>query len=131
MKVVEGLKRGTTFTAHVSNKKVPHSSGHWCLSFKLLKQKLLEKPILLYPDPNKPYVLFTDASKYAWSCVLTQEYTHMINGKEVKVLHPIMYMSGFFKGSQINWACLTKEVYAIYMSVKKLLSGRCRHYPLK
>ena len=29
-------------------------------------------------------------------------------------------MSGLFKGSQINWACLTKEAYAIYMSVKKL-----------
>ena len=41
-------------------------------SFKLLKQKLLEKLILVYPDPTKPYVLFTDASKYAWSCVLTR-----------------------------------------------------------
>ena len=49
-----------------------------------------------------------------------QEYTHTIEGKEVKVLHPITYMSGLFKGSQINWACLTKEAYAIYMSVKKL-----------
>ena len=84
-------------------------------SLELLKQKLLEKPILVYPDPNKPYVLFTDASKYAWSCVLTQEYTHTIDGKEVKILHPITYMSGLFKESQINWACLTKEVYAIYM----------------
>ena len=89
-------------------------------SFKLLKQKLLEKLILVYPDPNKPYVLFTDASKYAWSCVLNQEYNHTINGKEVKVLHAITYMSGLFKGSLINWACLTKEAYAIYMSVKKL-----------
>ena len=25
-----------------------------------------EEPILVYPDPSKPYVLFTDASKYAW-----------------------------------------------------------------
>ena len=29
-------------------------------------------------------------------------------------------MSGLFKGSQLNWAYLTKEAYAIYMSVKKL-----------
>ena len=28
-------------------------------------------------------------------------------------------MSGLFQGSQINWPDLTKEVYAIYMSVKK------------
>ena len=29
-------------------------------------------------------------------------------------------MSGLFQGSQMNWACLTKEAYAIYMSIKKL-----------
>ena len=29
-------------------------------------------------------------------------------------------MSGLFRGSQMNWACLTKEAYAIYMSIKKL-----------
>ena len=89
-------------------------------SFELLKRKLIEAPILQYPDPSKPYVLFTDASKYAWPCVLTQEYTHEIEGKEQKVLHPIIFMSGLFKGSQLNWACLTKEAYAIYMSVRKL-----------
>ena len=29
-------------------------------------------------------------------------------------------MSGLFRGSQLNWAALTKEAYAIYMSVRKL-----------
>ena len=96
-------------------------------SFDLLKAKVSEEPILVYPDPSKPYVLFTDASKYAWSCVLTQESTHTFDGKEVKVLHPISYQSGLFKGAQLNWACLTKEAYAIYMSIKKLglLFGGC------
>ena len=98
-----------------------------------------EEPILVYPDPSKPYVLFTDASKYVWSCVLTQEYTHDIEGKTVKILHPISYQSGLFKGSQLNWACLTKEAYAIYMSIKKLdyylvdadIILRSDHLPLK
>ena len=84
-------------------------------------------------------MLFTDASKYAWACVLTQEKTHQIEGKEVKILHPITYMSGLFRGSQINWACLTKEAYAIYMSIKKLayyledadITLRSDHLPLK
>ena len=80
----------------------------------------MTEPILIYPDPNLPYVLFTDASKYAWACVLTQEKTHTFKGKETKILHPITYMSGLFRGSQINWVCLTKEAYAIYMSIKKL-----------
>ena len=47
-------------------------------SFDLLKNSLMTEPILTYPDPNLPYVLFTDASKYAWACVLTQEKTHMV-----------------------------------------------------
>ena len=75
----------------------------------------------MYPDPTKPYVPFTDANKYAWSFVLTQEYVYNTVGKEGKVLHPITYMSGLFKGSQLNWACLTKEAYAdLYVHVKKL-----------
>ena len=99
----------------------------------------MTEPILTYPDPNLPYVLFTDASKYAWACVLTQERTHMVEGKEAKLLHPITYMSGLFRGSQMNWACLTKEAYAIYMSIKKLayyledvdITLRSDHLPLK
>ena len=51
-------------------------------SFDLLKAKVSEEPVLVYPDPSKPYVLFTDASKYAWSCVLTQESTHTFDGKK-------------------------------------------------
>ena len=73
-----------------------------------------------------------------WSCVLTQESTHTFDGKEVKVLHPISYQSGLFKGAQLNWACLTKEAYAIYMSIKKLdylvdadITLRSDHLPLK
>ena len=83
--------------------------------------------------------MFTDASKYTWACVLTQEKTHILEEKEVKSLHPITYMSGFFRGSQINWACLTKEAYVIYMSTKKLtyyledadITLRSDHLPLK
>ena len=96
-------------------------------------------PILTYPDPNLPYVLCTDASKYIWACVLTQEKTHMFEEKETKLLHPITYTSGLFRGSQINWTCLTKEAYAIYMSIKKLVyyledtdvTLRSDHLPLK
>ena len=70
---------------------------------------------------------------------LTQEKTHTPKGKEIKILHPIMYMSGLFRGSQINWAYLTKEAYAIYMSITKLtyyledadITLRSDHLPLK
>ena len=65
-------------------------------------------------------MLFTDASKHAWAGVLTQPYTEEMGGKLVTVHHPVTSVSGFFRGSQLNSAALTKEVYAIYMPVKKL-----------
>ena len=70
---------------------------------------------------------------------MTQEKTHTFKEKETKIIHPITYMSGLFRGSQINWACLTKEAYVIYMSTKKLtyylkdadVTLRSDHLPLK
>ena len=102
-------------------------------AFELMKEMLLKEPILKYPDPNYGYILYTDASKYAWAGVLTQE------GRTKIVHHPITYISGLFRGPQINWAALTKEAYAIYMSIKKLVSYitdnkvllRSDHLPLK
>ena len=41
----------------------------------MLKESLCKQPILKYPDPERPYVLFIDASKYGWAGVLTQPYT--------------------------------------------------------
>ena len=51
---------------------------------------------------------------------LTQEYQYEKGGKEYKINHPITFASGLFKGSQMNWAALTKEAFAIYSSIKKL-----------
>ena len=118
-------------------------SFEWTLqcqaSFEMLKGALITSPILKYPDPNKPYTLFTDASKYAWACVLTQEHEHEKDGKVFKINHPITFASGLFKGSQLNWAALTKEAFAIYSSIKKLsyyledaeIILRSDHLPLK
>ena len=74
-----------------------------------------------------------------WSCVLTQQYTHNIDNKQIVVNHLITYVSGLFKGSQLNWVALTKEAYAIYMSIKKLtyyledaeITLRSDHLPFK
>ena len=63
-------------------------------SFNILKKYLIESPILNCPDPEKPYTLFNNASKYAWSCVLTQDYSYIIEVKERTILHPILYESG-------------------------------------
>ena len=96
----------------------------------------MEYPILRYPNPTQGYILYTDASGIGWSGVLTQEH---LDEKGKAKNHPICYVSGQFRGSQLNWAALTKEAYAIYMSVQRLsfyvtdveVTIRRDHLPLK
>ena len=105
----------------------------------MLKEYLLKEPILKYPKPDQPYILYTDTSKYAWAGVPMQAYTYKEEGKEFIVHHPIRYVSGLFKGLQLNWAALTKEAYAIYVVARKLdyylreaeTTIRGDHLPLK
>ena len=105
-------------------------------AFNHLRELLMEYPILRYPDPKQGYILYTDASGIGWSGVLTQK--HLDERGKAKN-HPICYVSGQFRGSQLNWAALTKEAYAIYMSVRRLsfyvtdgeVTIRSDHLPLK
>ena len=105
-------------------------------AFQTLKQCLMTSPILVYLDPNKDYYLFTDASKHTWSAILMQDQNASPSTQD---LRPITYQSGTFKGSQLNWATLTKEAYAIYMAFRKFsffLEGsltylHCDHAPLE
>ena len=117
---------------HLTKKDVDFKWTPECENcFQILKEFLQQAPILRYPDPQASYTLYTDASKYAYAGVLTQHS----NGTD----HPITYVSGLFCGSQLNWATLTKEAYAIYMSVKKLsfyintakITVKSDHLPLK
>ena len=105
-------------------------------SFDHLRELLMQYPILRYPDPKRGYTVFTDASGIGWSGVLTQEYP---DEKGRLKAHPVCYVSGQFRGSQLNWAALTKEAYAIYMSIRRLVfyladadvTIKCDHLPLK
>ena len=62
--------------------------------FQILKEVLQKAPILKYPDPQPSYTLYTDTLKYAYAGVLiqTREETD----------HPIAYVSGLFRGLQLN-----------------------------
>ena len=53
------------------------------ISFQMLKDMLCSAPILKYPDTSKPYMLYTDASKYGWAGVLTQSHTSTVEEKQL------------------------------------------------
>ena len=42
-------------------------------AFNVLKKAIMTAPVLMYPDPNKEYLLETDASKLGLGAVLSQK----------------------------------------------------------
>ena len=59
-------------------------------SIRLFKRFFCSKPILQFPDLNKDYILYTDASNNAYSRVLCQPQD---NKNDIR---PIVYFSGTF-----------------------------------
>ena len=71
-------------------------------AFNLLKSDLVKMPRLQYPNPNKAFKLFTNASKHSYSSILHQEgvpkETNMVPN-----LVPMAYFSGSFSKTQKLW----------------------------
>ena len=82
-------------------------------AFKLLKEKLMENPVLISPQVGKDYVIHCNASKYSYSGILQQ------TRPGTEELAPVAYYSGNFDKAQVKWNITEKEAYAIYKSVKK------------
>ena len=82
-------------------------------AFKLLKEKLMEEPVLISSQVNKDYVIHCDTSKYSYSCILQQ------TRPGTDELEPVAYFSGNFDKTQVKWNIKEKEAYAIYKSVKR------------
>lgn len=93
-------------------------------SFQSLKSKLLSKPILKYPDFNKPFKIIVDASDFACGAVLTQEYDN--------VDMPLTYISRSFKCGEKNKPPIEKELLAVHFAITQLrpyIYGR--HFTVK
>ena len=82
-------------------------------SFEALKTALTNAPVLMYPDPNKEYNLYTDASDIALGAVLMQKDD---DGHE----RPIQFISKKFASCQARWPCLEKEAYSILYALDRL-----------
>ena len=101
-------------------------------AFDYLKESLSVVPLLAYPDTNKPYVLYTDASNNCIGACLTQQ----TDENEEK---PIYYLSHKLSPTQTKWSTIEKEGYAIYYALQKLdhylhnakFTIKTDHQPLK
>jgi len=81
-------------------------------AFNKLKEVICSEPILVHPDPDKPYMIECDASSFALGGILSQKQD---NGK----WHPVSYLSHSMDKSQRNYPIYDKELLAIVESLKK------------
>ena len=89
-------------------------------AFDLLKQKLCSAPVLIFPDLEKEFSLYTDSSGYAIGCCLCQGP----KGKE----NPICYISRTLTANERKYSTYEKEFFAIYWSINHLRGYLYKHF---
>jgi len=102
------LKKGASFTWLEQHEK----------SFSSLKQALLSSDVLAHPDPNKPYVVNTDASIFGVGATLSQY--------EDAALRPVAFESRKLSAAEKNYPVYELEMLAVIYALTKwrhLLEG--------
>ena len=77
----------------------------------MLKKKLVEAPVLVYPDFNVGFVLETDASYQGLGAVLSQKL-------EDQLFHPVSFSSRALSPSEKNYAVTELETLAVVWAIK-------------
>ena len=80
-------------------------------AFDALKEAVCAAPALAVADEQQPFVIHTDASKFAVGAVLSQR------DREGR-LRPVSFMSKKLDKSQLSWSTYDKEFFAIDHSLK-------------
>ncbi|GFU09824.1 retrovirus-related Pol polyprotein from transposon 412 [Nephila pilipes] len=103
------------FIIQLTEHKRPFVWSEECeVAFTSLKEALTPAPILSYPDPDKQFILDTDASHANVGAVLSQE----IDGQE----RVIAYWSKCLSKPKRNYCVIRKEVLAIVKAVENFHS---------
>ena len=66
----------------------------------------MSAPVLAYPDPDKEYLLETDASKLGLGAVLSQK-------QENRKYHPVAFRSRALHGAKLNYHSMKLEFLAM------------------
>ena len=80
-------------------------------AFLSLEESVIQTPILQYPDPNKRYIVYTDASDNACGAQLSQVHD--------RTEFPIAFLSHTFSDTQRKWSTTEQEAFGVYYMVTK------------
>ncbi|GBG65032.1 hypothetical protein CBR_g49102 [Chara braunii] len=87
-------------------------------AFRHLKHALTHYEVLKLPDPDKPFIVTTDASQYGIGAVLVQQ--------EGPKLRPVEYLSKKMPSQKLAKSTYEKELYAVFKALT-----HWRHYLLE
>ena len=76
-----------------------------------MKEAIVQAPILHYPNPNKTYIIYTDASDDTCRAQLSQEH----NGTKF----PVAFLSHTFTETQHKWSTTEQEAFGVYYAITK------------
>ena len=80
-------------------------------AFIHLKDAIVQAPILHYPNPNKTYIVYTDASGDACGAQLSQEH----DGTKF----PVACLLHTFSETQCKWSTTEQEAFGVYYVITK------------
>ena len=80
-------------------------------AFIHLKDTIVQAPILHYPNPNKTYIVYTDASDDTCGAQLSQEH----DGTEF----PVAFLSHTFSETHCKWSTTEQEAFGMYYAITK------------
>ena len=80
-------------------------------TFLMLKETVIQAPILHYPNPKKCYIVYTDAPNDACGVQLSQEHD--------ETEFPIAFLSHTFTDTQWKRSSTEQEAYVVYYAVMK------------
>ena len=111
-KFIKGLTKIAKLLTLLTRQQVKFewTSGHHT-AFLHLKEVIVQALILHYPDPDKKYIVYTNASDNACRAQLSQDH----NGMEF----PIAFLLHTFMETQRKWSTTEQEAYGIYYTITK------------
>ena len=90
-------------------------------SFDAVKELLSHSVKMAFPEPDKQMCLLADASDYGWGLIVTQVTDWQQNVPIQNQKHQLLAsMGGLFRGSQLQWTVLEKEMYPLARACDRL-----------
>ncbi|OWZ11440.1 hypothetical protein PHMEG_00015539 [Phytophthora megakarya] len=96
-------------------------TGEEQLVYAKVKELLTTSTALALPDDSSTTIVCSDAKDSGWAVLMTQVKKFDAELPVTEQHHNLLaYLSGTFKGAQLNWTVIEKEAYPIVVPCEKL-----------